>query len=157
MFPTALLKLLVTTPAAGGYNDPVAEEEEWPGLEAWWSPTQGYIVPSTHPGDERMVRVFDRLVVPVLPADAVRMVPEPAAFPGADTPPPDEPTVTIPRELLAHCDNVTDDFKGGRCPGLLRYRWGQSDAACDTCGARCGIAVATWARVDVVTLTEETR
>jgi hypothetical protein len=53
------------------------------------------------------------------------------------------------RVLVASCDNRSEP-DGVRCPGLLRYRWGQSEAACDTCGGRCGIAVATWLEVERV-------
>lgn len=49
--------------------------------------------------------------------------------------------------LVARCENVTEP-DGTPCPGRLRYHWGQSDAACDTCGGRCGIAVANWERVE---------
>jgi hypothetical protein len=53
--------------------------------------------------------------------------------------------------LVASCDNVTpthDGFEGAPCSGHLRYRWGMIEAACDTCGGRCGIAVASWVAVE---------
>lgn len=49
--------------------------------------------------------------------------------------------------LVAFCDNLIEP-EGTTCTGRLRYRWGQSEAACDTCGGRCGIAVASWKQVD---------
>lgn len=49
--------------------------------------------------------------------------------------------------LVARCGNW-DEERGRSCPGELRYCWGQSEAACDTCGGRCGIAVAAWVRVE---------
>ena len=49
--------------------------------------------------------------------------------------------------LVAHCENEkAPDYT--RCTGRLRFRWGQSQAACDTCGAYCGIAVADWVEVE---------
>jgi hypothetical protein len=48
--------------------------------------------------------------------------------------------------LLARCENRVEP-DGSHCPGLLRFRWGQSQAACDACGAFCGIAVADWLEV----------
>jgi hypothetical protein len=48
--------------------------------------------------------------------------------------------------LVARCENVHEP-DGTPCTGRLSFRWGQSDAACDTCGARCGIAVADWLAV----------
>jgi len=56
--------------------------------------------------------------------------------------PPLPPTPT----LVAACENVVETT-GARCTGRIRYRWGQSDAPCDTCGGRCGIAVAAWTEV----------
>lgn len=75
-----------------------------------------------------------------LEAETARLRAEPAAR----TPQPARPEV---RELVARCENVSEP-DGVPCSGHLRYRWGQSDAPCDTCGGRCGIAVAAWVRVD---------
>lgn len=53
--------------------------------------------------------------------------------------------------LVARCENELVDLTRSatliRCDGHLRYRWGQAQAACDTCGAYCGIAVAEWLEV----------
>lgn len=66
--------------------------------------------------------------------------------------------------LLARCENTSWDDKPEpprpdgwvrsglrerRCDGVLRYRWGQTEAACNVCAARCGIAVADWTSVEV--------
>lgn len=51
------------------------------------------------------------------------------------------------RVLLAACEGVSEP-DGTPCTGLARYRWGQIEAPCDTCGGRCGIAVAAWLRVE---------
>jgi hypothetical protein len=48
--------------------------------------------------------------------------------------------------LIARCENY-DEEKDAPCPGLLRFRWGMSEAACDLCGGWCGVAVARWERV----------
>jgi hypothetical protein len=52
------------------------------------------------------------------------------------------------RELVAECGNRIEP-DGHRCVGQLRYRWGMTEAACDACGARCGIAVAEWLTVQL--------
>jgi hypothetical protein len=57
--------------------------------------------------------------------------------------PAGEQTATV---LIARCENLQEP-DGAPCPGRLTFRWGQSDAACDTCGARCGVAVAAWLAV----------
>lgn len=58
------------------------------------------------------------------------------------------PLVTVPPTLVARCSNYPEPDAGRtRCPGRLRFRWGQSEAPCDTCGARCGVAVADWVEV----------
>lgn len=49
--------------------------------------------------------------------------------------------------LVARCENV-DETTEARCTGRLRFTWGMPEAACDACGARCGIAVAEWLRVE---------
>lgn len=51
------------------------------------------------------------------------------------------------RVLVAACENYREDLDQP-CTGLARYRWGQIEAPCDTCGGRCGIAVAAWLRVE---------
>jgi hypothetical protein len=61
----------------------------------------------------------------------------------APTPVPPFRDQLAPLTLIARCTNVSEP-DGRDCPGLLRYLWGQIEAACDTCGARCGIAVALW-------------
>lgn len=48
--------------------------------------------------------------------------------------------------LVARCTNYLEDVDAP-CAGLMRFRWGQSEAACHACGARCGVAVADWLRV----------
>jgi hypothetical protein len=73
---------------------------------------------------ERQARTLDELGYEILPKREAPAVPE----------------------LVALCGNV-DEFDGTHCSGRLRYRWGQTEAACDTCGARCGIAVARWESV----------
>jgi hypothetical protein len=51
-------------------------------------------------------------------------------------------------ELIARCENVTGYGEDETsCPGLLHFRWGMSQAACDVCGAWCGVAVADWVEV----------
>lgn len=45
--------------------------------------------------------------------------------------------------LVAQCENFRE-VEQQPCFGRLRFRWGQSQVACDTCGAYCGIAVADW-------------
>jgi hypothetical protein len=53
--------------------------------------------------------------------------------------------------LVAACENELINLcistRPTRCPGRLHYHWGQIEAACDRCGARCGIAVADWIEV----------
>lgn len=49
--------------------------------------------------------------------------------------------------LVATCGNLIEP-DGRPCCGSLRYQWGQTEAACDTCGERCGVAVAPWLRVE---------
>lgn len=51
------------------------------------------------------------------------------------------------RILVATCENLIEP-EGRHCIGFVRYRRGESDAACDTCGGRCGIAVAEWSHVE---------
>ncbi len=55
------------------------------------------------------------------------------------------------RELIAACGNThwNEDGADDGCPGELRFRWGMTQAECDTCGAWCGIAVADWSRVEI--------
>lgn len=56
--------------------------------------------------------------------------------------------------LIARCGNDLWELSRGaapvmtRCAGLLRFRWGMTQAACDTCGAWCGVAVANWEAVE---------
>jgi hypothetical protein len=64
---------------------------------------------------------------------------------GAD-PPTAAPTAHATSVLVARCENVHEP-DGTPCTGRLAFRWGQSEAACDTCGGRCGIAVADWLTV----------
>lgn len=54
--------------------------------------------------------------------------------------------------LVATCDNEIDqpDLTFVRCYGELRFYWGYSQAKCDTCGAWCGISVASWTRVEML-------
>jgi hypothetical protein len=54
----------------------------------------------------------------------------------------------VNRVLIAECENQLEPG-GERCPGRLRYARGQTEAACDLCGGRCGIAVAAWVAVAV--------
>lgn len=37
-----------------------------------------------------------------------------------------------------------DETRERDCPGRLAFRPGDRDAACDTCGGRCGVLVATY-------------
>ncbi len=58
--------------------------------------------------------------------------------------------------LLARCEN--DDWRSDgtpRCTGTLRFRWGASEAACDVCGARSGVAVSDWIGVERSPLVED--
>lgn len=55
-------------------------------------------------------------------------------------------TVEGRRVLIARCENYREDLDQP-CTGRLRYRWGQIEAACDTCGGFCGVAVADWVEV----------
>jgi hypothetical protein len=53
------------------------------------------------------------------------------------------------RVLVARCDNYREDVDQA-CHGEIRFRWGMSQSdPCDVCGARCGIAVAAWERVEL--------
>lgn len=52
-----------------------------------------------------------------------------------------------PDVLVARCENYREDVDAP-CAGRIRYRWGQTQAACDTCGGYCGVAVAAWERVE---------
>jgi hypothetical protein len=56
------------------------------------------------------------------------------------------PAVNDKPVLIAKCENEIEqsDF----CDGELRFEWGMGQAACDTCGAWCGIAVADWRRIE---------
>lgn len=52
-------------------------------------------------------------------------------------------------EMATHtalCENVTFETSGReiQCPGILRFTRADRDAACDTCGARCGALVAAY-------------
>lgn len=68
----------------------------------------------------------------------------------AEQPREDYPGWVAPdRTLVAFCRNVPDYDDGEPCSGEIRFRWGQSQSSlCSVCGARCGIAVAEWDRVE---------
>lgn len=51
-----------------------------------------------------------------------------------------------PGKLVARCSNF-DESTETVCDGLLVFSWGMVEAACTTCGARGGIAVARWVEV----------
>lgn len=59
----------------------------------------------------------------------------------------EQPALELPAVLVARCKNHREDLDEP-CTGRIRFRWGQSQAACDTCGGYCGIAVAAWERVE---------
>jgi hypothetical protein len=48
--------------------------------------------------------------------------------------------------LVARCENYREDLDQP-CTSTLRYRCGMIQAACDTCGGYCGVAVARWTEV----------
>jgi hypothetical protein len=49
--------------------------------------------------------------------------------------------------LVARCASF-NEMTEVVCPGELRFTWGMDQAACDTCGGWCGVAVANWVRVE---------
>jgi hypothetical protein len=57
------------------------------------------------------------------------------------------PPLDLPTVLVARCERYREDLDAP-CTGRIRFRWGQSQAACGTCGAYCGVAVAAWERVE---------
>jgi hypothetical protein len=61
--------------------------------------------------------------------------------------PADQPAPDTRPTLVARCENFREDVEQP-CTGRIRYRWGQPDAACDTCDGRCGVAVADWISVE---------
>jgi hypothetical protein len=52
--------------------------------------------------------------------------------------------------LVARCENEVEqpDLTAIPCKGELHFEWGMQEAACKTCGAYCGVAVAEWIRVE---------
>jgi hypothetical protein len=48
--------------------------------------------------------------------------------------------------LYARCDHV-NEATDEQCSGQLMFWWGVTQAACDKCGAWCGISVAHWTEV----------